>query len=78
MATAVAAATLALADPKPVDLDRYLRTNLAEKKLRVAAAKESKDNELAAQWEAWSESVRQWFRRECLRLSPEEAPKKKD
>ncbi len=78
MACAVAAATLALADPKPADLDRYLRTNLAEKKLRIAAAKDAKDEELAAHWESWSEAVRQWFRRECLRLAPEAAPKKKD
>ncbi|MEO6711202.1 MAG: M28 family peptidase, partial [Planctomycetota bacterium] len=78
MSCAVAAATLALADPRPADLDRYLRTNLAEKKLRVGAAKDAKDEELARQWEAWSEAVRQWFRRECLRLAPNADPEKKD
>ncbi|HTF90384.1 MAG TPA: M28 family peptidase [Planctomycetota bacterium] len=78
MSCAVAAATLALADPRPADLDRYLRTNLAEKNLRVSAAKDAKDEELARQWEAWSEAVRQWFRRECLRLAPNPEPEKKD
>jgi hypothetical protein len=76
MSCAVAAAVLALADPRPADLDRYLRTNLAEKKLRIAAAKDAKDEELARQWDLWSESVRQWFRRECLRLALKAAPEK--
>ena len=76
MACAVAAATLALADPRPADLQRYLRTNLAEKELRIAAAKDAKDEELAARWESWSEGVRQWFQRECQRLPREEVPKK--
>ncbi len=78
MSCAVLAATLALADPRPTDLDRYLRTNLAEKKLRTAAAKAAADEELAQRWDAWSESVRQWFRRECLRLAPMKAPEKKE
>ena len=77
MSCAVVAATLALADPRPADLDRYLRTNLAEKKLRVRAAEEAADQPLAAAWEAWCEDVRQWLRRECLRLGPDELPKKK-
>ncbi|HUR27316.1 MAG TPA: M28 family peptidase, partial [Planctomycetota bacterium] len=78
MSCTVAAAVLALADPRPGDLERYLRTNLLEKKLRVAAARDAKDAELAEQWNTWSESVRQWFRRECLRLVPEETKKKKE
>jgi hypothetical protein len=78
MSVAVCAATLALADPQPIDLDRYLRTNLAEKKLRQRAAEEAKDAELKAAWETWSEDVRQWLRRECLQLKPSELPKKKD
>ena len=77
MACATAAATLALADPIPADLDRYLRSNLNEKKLRVRLAKEAADEELASAWESWSEDVRQWLRRECLRLAPEELPKQK-
>ncbi len=77
MSCAVGAATLALADPRPGDLDRYLRTNLAEKRLREGAAKKAGDALLAAQWGAWCESVRHWFRRECLRLEPQEVPPKK-
>jgi aminopeptidase YwaD len=74
MSCAVVAAILALADPRPGDLDRYLHANAAERRLRVAAAREAKNDELAHQWELWTDSVRHWFRRECLRLTAEEAP----
>lgn len=72
MSVAVVATALALADPQPGDLDRYLRSNNEERKLRVQAALEAGDEELAERWRQWTDAVRQWLRVETLRLTPEE------
>jgi aminopeptidase YwaD len=69
---ALMATALALADPLPADLARYLETNKQEMQLRVRAAEEAGDPELAQRWTDWSERARQWLRIECLRLPPSE------
>lgn len=75
MSCAIGAALLALADPLPSDLDRYLRSNQLEQKLRTNAAREAGDEELAQQWERWCTGARHWLRRECLRLPESELPR---
>lgn len=72
MSVAVVATALALADPQPGDLDRYLRSNNEERKLRVQAALDAGDEPLAERWRKWTDEVRQWLRVETLRLPPEE------
>ena len=67
-AAAILSTALALADPKPTDLDRYLRSLNHEQNLRVAAAEERGQAELANAWREWCKGARQWLRVECLRL----------
>lgn len=75
MSCAIGAALLAMADPRPSDLDRYLRSNQLEQRLRTNAARDAGDEELALQWERWCTGARHWLRRECLRLSATELPR---
>lgn len=72
MSVAVLSTALAIADPRPADLDRYLRTNSEERKLRVQAALDAGDSELAERWRKWSDGARQWLRVECLRIPQSE------
>jgi hypothetical protein len=64
--TALLAGALALADAQPGDLDRWLHSVQLEIELRVRAAEEAKDAQLAARWKAWGDGVRQWLRELCL------------
>ena len=73
MSVAALATGMAMADPRPTDLDRYLKSLVEEKRVRVGAAMEWDEPELVAAWEAWSEDVRQWFRIQCLSLEGEDA-----
>jgi hypothetical protein len=72
MSVAVLATALAVADPRPADLDRYLRTNNEERKLRVQVALDAGDTALAERWRRWSDGARQWLRVECLRIPQRE------
>lgn len=67
---ALMATALALADPRPADLDRYLKSLNAEENVRVAAANEAGDEQLAESWRRWCDGARQWLRMECLRIPP--------
>jgi hypothetical protein len=69
---ALMATALALADPRPADLDRYLRSLNEERNVRVAAAEGASMPALADQWRAWCDGARQWLRIECLRIPAEE------
>ncbi|MCC7014707.1 MAG: M28 family peptidase [Planctomycetes bacterium] len=71
-ALALSATALALADPKPADLERYLRSLNEERKLRVAAAEAEHEPELAEAWRQWTDGARRWLRVECLRIPEEE------
>ena len=70
--TALMATALALADPRPADLDRYLRTLNAEQDVRVLAALEAEDPELEEAWRDWCIGARRWLRIECLRIPADE------
>lgn len=69
---ALMSTALALADPRPGDLERYLHSLNAEENVRVAAAAEAGDEQLAESWRRWCDGARQWLRAECLRLPPTE------
>ncbi len=71
-AAAILATALCVADPRPADLDRYLRTLNKEQSTRVAAALEVGDEALAQQWREWCEGARQWLRVECLQIPESE------
>jgi len=66
MSVAALATGLALADPRPTDLDRYLRSLLAEKHMRMAAAEEAGRPDNAEAWRQWCEGTQAWFRAQCL------------
>ena len=70
-AAALLATVLAVADPRPTDLERYLHTLDREQALRVAAAEEAEDAELAEHWRTWCYGARLWLRVECLRIPTE-------
>jgi aminopeptidase YwaD len=79
--TAMISCAMALADPRPGDLERYLRSLRLEIALRVAAAEKAQDTELARRWAEWEPLERQWLRRLCLgekagELPARPAPKK--
>jgi hypothetical protein len=71
-AVALLATAMALADPKPEDLDRYLRTLQKERILRMEAAEEAGEAQLAVRWRDWCDDAREWLRIECLRIPPSE------
>ena len=70
MAIAALATAMAVADPKPTDLDRYLKSMVRARQVRVSAALGALETELAEDWEAWYFGVRQWLREQCLSLEP--------
>ena len=65
-AVALGAAALALADPRPGDLDRYVRSLQLERDLRARAAIEAGDPDLATRWNEWATGARRWLRTMCL------------
>jgi hypothetical protein len=71
-AAAILATALSVADPRPADLDRYLRTLNKEQTVRVNAAQQAGDELLATRWREWCDAARQWLRVECLRIPEEE------
>ncbi|MCB9913805.1 MAG: hypothetical protein H6828_01500 [Planctomycetes bacterium] len=73
MAVAALCTALAVADPEPGDLDRYLKSMSRARRVRVDAARAVGNEEIAAAWTAWNEGVRHWFRALCLDLEPEAA-----
>ena len=70
-AVAVLATGLAVADAEPGDLDRYLKSLDLEQQVRVAAAREEEEEDLAEQWERWCRGARQWLRNLCLGIDEE-------
>jgi len=80
--TSVAALStvLAIADPLPTDLERYLESLSFERRLRIEAAEEWEEPEVADRWRAWSDGARQWLRIHCLGLEGDDAvlPKAKE
>lgn len=73
MSTAAMATALAMASPRPTDLDRYLDSLLDEVHARVDAAEAADEPDVAVQWNAWRDGARHWLRRHCLGTEPAEA-----
>ena len=65
-AVAILATGLAMADPEPGDLDRYVKSVEHERLVRVAAAQEVENEQLEALWELWCRGAREWLRKHCL------------
>ena len=63
---ALLATALAVSCAEPTDLDRYIDSLEKEKLLRMDAATEFNDKELAELWEEWSNGAREWLRNLCL------------
>ena len=63
---ALLCSALAVADPRPSDLARYLASLEQERALRLAAAREAENEELAQFWCQWIAGARAWLRAECL------------
>ena len=70
---AALATMLAVADPQPGDLDRYVRSIELERLVRIDAAEEAGDDDLIDDWNEWSRGSVGWVRAECLRIPLEEA-----
>ena len=69
---AVLAAALAIADPLPTDLERYLASLDLEREVRIQAALGADDEELVQSWEDWCTGARHWLRELCLGLDGED------
>jgi len=71
MSAAVMSCALALADPVPADLERYLASLELERELRIASARAVGSAEAEALWQAWCDSVQTWFTDFCA-VAPED------
>ena len=63
---AIIATALAVADPLPSDLERYVLSLHKEEVLRVTAAEQEGEAEIAQAWKDWCRGARMWLRAECL------------
>ncbi|MFT4540354.1 MAG: hypothetical protein ACI841_002497 [Planctomycetota bacterium] len=62
---AVLATAMAVADPLPTDLARYLASLEHEREMRVGAARDAGDDETAELWESWCDGASEWLRQLC-------------
>lgn len=65
MSAAVMSCALALADPRPEDLERYLSSLELERELRIASARAVGSTEAEALWRTWCDGVKTWFTDYC-------------
>ena len=72
--SALLGSAMAIAAPKPSDLDRYLDSLQLARRVRVAAAEERENPELAEQWREWFTGARHWLRTLCLDLPQDSSP----
>ena len=63
--TAIFATALAIADAQPGDLERYLATNELERSLRLRAAEDAGEREVASKWEWWCDGAATWLGELC-------------
>lgn len=61
---------LAIADARPEDLERYLRSLRLDRRVRLEAAREAGDDEALEAWTGWFEGARHWLRTLCMGLEP--------
>jgi len=62
---ALLATALAVADPRPEDLERYLASLAMEETLRTRVAIENGDAELSEQWRHWCSGAAAWLEAHC-------------
>jgi hypothetical protein len=72
--TALLATALAVADPKPEDLMRYLDSLQIEEGVRVDAADAVDNQDAVEAWKDWCYGARMWLRQQCLGPAAEEPP----
>lgn len=70
---ALLATMLAVADPRPEDVRRYVVSAELERLVRVEAAEAAGDAANAAAWDDWCRHATGWLRAECLGIPIEEA-----
>lgn len=75
---AIFATALAVADPQPGDLDRYVESVAIERRVRVEAAEWEDNPALVELWNDWCRDVRHSLRALCLDLDPAEAAATED
>lgn len=63
---ALLAAAMAVSDARPGDLNRYLESLRIDRRVRLRAAEEAGNEELAGQWTEWFDGARHWLRELCL------------
>jgi aminopeptidase YwaD len=63
---ALLSTALAVADPRPDDLQRYLESLRLEQELRLGACAAVGDEETARHWRDWFHGARHWLRMLCL------------
>ncbi len=73
MSVAALSTVQSIADPVPADLNRYLGSLVYERRLRIQAAEEAEEPEVAEEWRVWADGARQWFRIHCLGLEGDDA-----
>lgn len=66
MGIASLATGLAMADPRPTDLDRYLQSMVHEKRMRIEAATMADRPVVVEAWKQWALGTQAWFRAHCL------------
>lgn len=68
MSVALVVSAMSIADPLPTDLERYLETLNHARRLRIAAAEEAGEDEIAEKWRTWFTGARIWLRNLSLGL----------
>ena len=71
MSVALMASALAVASPRPDDLQRYQQAIDEERALRIAAADQAQDSESKKMWQEWCTGAQQWLTTLCNESSPE-------
>lgn len=65
MSTAVMSCALALADPAPTDVERYLASLELEREQRIASARAVGSADAEALWQTWCDGASAWFTNYC-------------
>ncbi len=61
LATVIVATALSITDPVEKDLERYREAIALDRELRVGAAQEAENPDLAKEWESWYAGVEAWL-----------------
>ena len=77
---AITTAALAIADARPTDFDRYVRSLRGEVDMRLSACVEAGDDATAQLWKDWFTGARLWLRDLCFEVPAEKGapPAKKE